>query len=113
MPLFIIDRDFGDHDEGALESAALRALACSYWFANFRWIRSFVNEERGIVTCCYEAKNEADIREHARVANIPCGDIRAVTEIGPEMFEGPGAEGGAEPIASLSDVPSPTRDVER
>ncbi len=103
MPLFMIDRDFGDDDESSLELAALRALACSYWFDNLRWIRSFAHEGRSTVTCYYEADSEADIREHARIASIPCDNIRAVTEIGPEMFEGREGEGSAELIDPSTD----------
>lgn len=112
MPIFMIERDFVDQDSAAVESAALRALACSYRFDDLRWIRSFADEERHTITCVYEAASEEDIREHARVAMIPCGDVRAVTEIGPEMFEGRETEGAVEPTTSLIQVPSATRDGE-
>ena len=108
MPLFKIERPFkATDDDDALEAAALRALACAYWFQDLRWIRSFVDRDRDHVTCLYEAASEADIREHARIANIPCDDIREVHEIGPELFQGRSAEGAAPPQAPLAPPPAP------
>ena len=105
MPLYQIDRDLGGFDEDEIEGAALRALACAYWFEGMRWIRSFVNEESSAVTCIYEANSADDIHEHAIVANIPCDEIREVTEIGPHMFEGRAADGATEPPVPLTDLP--------
>ena len=105
MPLYQIDRDLTGLDQNDMEGAALRALACAYWFEGMRWIRSFVNEETNHATCIYEANSAEDVREHAIVANIPCDEVREVKEIGPHLFEARGPEGAAEPSAPLTDLP--------
>lgn len=106
MPLYKVERDLDSFDENDLEGAALRALACAYWFQGMRWLRSYLDEEIGLSICIYQANSADDVREHAVAANIPCGEVREVIEIGPEMFEGRGTEGAAGPTAALTAEPS-------
>ena len=106
MPLYLIDRDISSFDENDLEGAALRALACTYSFQGMRWVRSFLNEETGASFCIYEAESAEDLREHAVLANLPCDEVREVTEIEPQRFEADAPATEAETSGPLTDSPA-------
>lgn len=84
MPKFIIRRDLPGATEAEVDAAALRALACIAEMDNrVVWLRSYWDRVAGHVRCVYEAASEAEIREHAEIARIPCDEVHEVTELSP------------------------------
>jgi len=95
MPLFTIRRDVPDVTREDLDAAAFRALACAYEYPGLRWVRSYWDEDRGQLLCLYEARDAAQIEHHSRRSRIPCDEIRAVIEFGPESYVAVAAAEGA------------------
>ncbi len=89
MPLYQITRDFAGATDADIVAAGLRAKMCVLWYAGMRWIETFHDRDREITTCIYEAVCVDDIRTHAKVAGMPCGEIREVELLRPEDIEEP------------------------
>lgn len=84
MRTFTIRRNLPAATDIEVDAAALRAIACvAEMNGRVKWIRSFWDRDAGHVTCVYEASSEAEIREHADLASIPCDEVREVTEFAP------------------------------
>jgi Nickel responsive protein SCO4226-like len=87
MPKFTIRRDLPAATDIEIDAAALRAIACvAEMKGRVKWIRSYWDRDAEHVLCVYEAANEAEIREHARIARIPCDEVREVSEFGPDEY---------------------------
>jgi hypothetical protein len=86
MPLYRIRRQVGDISQEDMDAAAFRAILCAPQFPGLRWQRSYWDREGGRIDCLYEASSLRDIEEHARVARIPCDEIREVSEMLPETY---------------------------
>ncbi len=87
MALYCIHRQVGKSlTQDDLDAAAVRAIMCAPQFPGLKWHRSYWDREQGRLECYYEANTVRDIQEHARVARIPCDDIRLVDEVNPETY---------------------------
>ena len=86
MPLFTVRRSLGDITKDDLDAAAFRAIVCAYEYPGMRWHESYWDVERGVLTCIYEAQNEAELVEHSNRSRIPCDDVRLVQVVRPEDF---------------------------
>ena len=87
MALFKIDRPMGrpvTSDE--IEAIGLRAAVCMVHFPGMTWHRSFLDRATWTFQCIYEADNADEIREHARIAQIPCVTVTPVEEFTPAPF---------------------------
>jgi hypothetical protein len=85
MPMYRIERKMEPVSEAEMEAAALRTQSCLSKFPDLKWHRSFFDPVQWHTTCYYEADNPERIREHARMAAIPCDSITEVIEITPEQ----------------------------
>lgn len=88
MPLYTVRRDVGQITQEELDASAYRAIVCGYQFPEIKWVRSYWDRAAGQLLCLYEAKDVAQIEEHARQSRIPCDDVREITEFGPEPYVG-------------------------
>jgi hypothetical protein len=86
MPLYRVRRDVGDISQEDLDAAAFRAIVCAPQFPGLRWVRSYWDKGGGHLDCIYEAANPGQLEEHARVARIPCDEVREVSELLPETY---------------------------
>jgi hypothetical protein len=86
VPLYTIVRDVSGWADSDIDAAGVRAVICSYSYSEMRWIRSYLDRERGELLCLYEARNVEELREHAARSRIPAGEIRLVEEITSEPF---------------------------
>jgi hypothetical protein len=86
MPLFHIRRDIGQISQEELDAAAVRAILCAPQFTGMKWQRSFLDRKAGRLDCYYEAASASDVRDHARVARIPCDDVWEVEEVLPQPY---------------------------
>ena len=87
MPKFTVRRDLPNATDVDIDAAALRAVACEAEMkGRVRWIRSYRDRDAERILCLYEAASEAEIREHAELARIPCDEVREVTELGPAQY---------------------------
>jgi hypothetical protein len=86
MPLYRIRREVGDISQEEMDAAAFRAILCAPQFPGMRWHRSYWDRDAGRIDCVYEAHTLRDVEEHARVARIPCDEIRVVDEIVPDTY---------------------------
>jgi hypothetical protein len=86
MPLFRIRRDVGEISQEELDAASVRAILCAPQFTGLKWHRSFWDKKSGMLDCYYEAANEHDVVEHARVARIPCDEVREIEEVLPDTY---------------------------
>ena len=109
MPMFAIERDLGGWSDEDIDASIRRAQMCAFFFSEFRWHRSFLDREREQSTCYYEAKHESDIREHARLADLPCDAVRLVDQVGPDDFEQP-TEADARAFIAREPVAAPAGD---
>lgn len=83
MPLFCIRRDVHELTQADLDAAALRAVMCEAQFDGMKWLHSYLNRAAGSLDCYYEAASERDLRDHARVARIPCDAVWEVEAVLP------------------------------
>jgi hypothetical protein len=86
MPLYRIRRDVGEISREDLDAASFRAIVCAPQFPGLKWVRSYWDQEAGRLDCIYDAVNPEQLEEHARVARIPCDDVREVTEMLPDTY---------------------------
>jgi hypothetical protein len=79
MNTYVIFRRSGWASQTELEKAAgVSARVGQEMTDRVRWIRSYVTREannRLGTVCIYQAKDPADIRDHAKRANLPCDTI--------------------------------------
>jgi len=80
MPKFVIEREVpgaGKLTEDQLREVSLRSLqALGELGPKIQWIHSFVTDDK--VYCVYLAPDEATIRRHAEMINLPANRISAV-----------------------------------
>ena len=87
MPLYRVVRPMGGPvDESEIEASAYRANSCVANFKSMEWTRSYLDRESWTFSCYYRANSEADIREHARLSQIPCDTVTEVDEYTPDRF---------------------------
>lgn len=109
MPMFAIERDLTGWTDEEIDASIRRAQMCAFFFSEFRWHRSFLDRERQQTTCYYEAKHEADIREHARLADLPCDAVQLVDQVVPDDFDRP-TEADARAFVDREPVAAPAGD---
>lgn len=90
MPKYLIERNVpGAHimSPAQLHAAANKSCDVLDGLGNgIKWEQSFVTENR--ITCVYEARDEAIIREHARISGFPADHISLIaTGMGPSTAE--------------------------
>jgi hypothetical protein len=86
VALYRIRRNVGDMSTEDMDAAAFRAIVCLVQFPGLAWQRSYWDRQNGFIDCFYEASTAEQIREHARVARIPCDDVAVVEELLPEPY---------------------------
>jgi hypothetical protein len=86
MPFYTIVRDFKGVADSDIDAAAVRAVICAHEYPGMRWVRSYLDRERGEMLCLYEAQNADHVREHAKRARIPAGEIREIEVVTPDRF---------------------------
>lgn len=106
MPLFIVRRDVPEVPEDELRAAILRAVSCAYNFKEMQWVRTFWDTAAGRAFCVYEARDIAQLYEHAELARVPCDDVWPVTEIMPDELLT--AEGALRPLPEIFEWRAPT-----
>ena len=109
MPMFAIERDMTGWSDEDIEASVWRAQMCAFFFSDFQWHRSFLDRERRQTTCYYEAKHEADVREHARLADLPCDTVRLVEQVLPNVVDPP-TEADARAFKEREPVAAPAGD---
>jgi len=87
MPLFQITRPVPGWNDDELAAAGVRAETCVGSFPGLRWMRSFLDAENEVVTCFYEAADVDSVRLHAAVSELPCEEVREVTEFLPVIAD--------------------------
>ena len=85
MALFIIERSFAEamnpDAEGVQQIEAINADC------DVKWVVSFLSSDKRKSYCLYEASNPEDIREAARLANLPADAVIELSgEVRPEAF---------------------------
>ena len=86
MPYYLIRRHMPGYDDVDLEAAGFRSVVCQKQFAGLSWIRSYWDPAKEESLCLYEAENEEDVRNHAKMADIPCDEVSQVYESSPAAF---------------------------
>jgi hypothetical protein len=84
MPLFVIERLFGDPLE--LTKADVDGVTAINDENGVTWLFSFLSADKTKTYCLYEADDEEAIREAARRNGIPADVITQVSELRPEQF---------------------------
>ncbi len=102
MALYLIERDFTDSTQEELGAATIRAKMCTPWYEGMEWIRSYYESALERTLCIYRANSEEDIRTHASVAGLPCGNVTLIDEILPADVDAPTEE---QPAAELPELP--------
>ena len=102
MPLFAIRRNLGPATQEEFDAAVYRAIICAYEYPDLKWIRSFWNPEQGEIHCYYEARDVAQLQEHAYRSAIPCDEVSLVTEILPESYMATGSQTRVVPATPLA-----------
>ena len=85
MALFIIERNYAEaldpNSEGVAQIQEINAEC------GVKWISSFLSADKRKSYCLYEAANPEDIREAARLANLPADAVIELSgELRPESF---------------------------
>ena len=92
MPLFAVERDFGERRDAlfALKRPSRQASA------HLQWQRSYLFFEQNRSLCIWHAPCTRDLTDYARIALLPLGEVRKVEEMVPEAwgFEVAPATGG-------------------
>jgi hypothetical protein len=107
--MFAIERKMTGWSDEDIDASIRRAQMCAFFFTEFRWHRSFLDRELQKSTCYYEAKYEADIREHARLADLPCDAVQLVEEVVSDDFAQP-TEADARAFVKREPVGGPAGD---
>jgi len=95
MALFLIKRGVPGSDQGDIDAAVFRSMACVYQFPGMRWITSYWDQANGISYCVYEAASREQIEAHSARAQIPCDDVWEVSSVDPSQYIGSRAEATA------------------
>lgn len=104
MPLYVIERNFADQLDTAVESAKhkFEGIVRANQVSGVDWLFSFLSADRKKTYCLYEASSPESIREAARLAGIPADEVIEISElVRPESFGLPG--GRSELIQTLAD----------
>jgi hypothetical protein len=81
MPIFMIERQFGDQLDPTIEDVAeINAINDE---EEVRWLMSFLSADKRKTYCLYEAESPEAIRRAAQRAGIPAG---AITELGGRLM---------------------------
>jgi hypothetical protein len=84
MPLFLIERQFAEELEmAASDVAAIQRINAD---AGVNWLFSFLSADRKKTYCLYEAPSAEEIRQAARVAQLPADVVIEVSQIRPEAI---------------------------
>ena len=87
MPRYIIEREVGEIDRDALAAVAKRSKEVVAGMDGVVWIRSYVSEAEGKISCEYEAPNPEAVYEHARLTGLPVTKLSEIAmEVDPSMF---------------------------
>ena len=86
MALYQVVRQLGAISPEEIDAAAFRAIACLPAFDGLSWVRSYYDAATSNMFCFYEAKNAEHIKEHAKLARIPCDEVVEVTEYLPDAY---------------------------
>ncbi len=89
MPLYVIERNFADKIDTAIESGkqAFEDVVKANDVAGVEWVFSFLSADRKKTYCLYEASSPEAIREAARLAGVPADEIIEVGQlIRPESY---------------------------
>lgn len=86
MPLYAILRNMAGLSDEEIDAAGYRAVICAIEYDGLRWVRSFLDRQREMMTCLYEASNEDQVREHSRRSRISCDEVREVEEVLPDPY---------------------------
>jgi hypothetical protein len=86
MPLYQVDRCYGDMPDEELDGAGFRADQCTRYFPGLRWLRSYFDPVARRSVCLYEATSADDLRRHAALAALPCDRVVEVVEVLPDQF---------------------------
>ncbi len=86
MSHYLIRRHMPGYDDVDLEAAGFRSVVCQKQFPGLTWIRSYWDPAKEESLCLYEADREEDVRDHAKMADIPCDEVREVVEMSPAAF---------------------------
>ena len=86
MGIYRIERNLQGAGREEIDAAAFRAVACLHDFLGLNWVRSYYDDDAGLMTCDYRAENPQRIWEHAKLAHIPCDSVTSVTEYLPEAY---------------------------
>ena len=105
--LWMIERDMTGWTDEDIDAAGIRAKMCVLWYPNMEWVRSFLDRDGERTICLYRAETEADIRQHADTAGLPCGTVIPVEEVLPSDIDEP-TEGDVA-ARSLDRLPHPPR----
>jgi len=84
MPLFLIERNFGEQLE--LNVDGVTAITKINGEEGVNWLFSFLSADKRKSYCLYEATNPEAIREAARRANVPADVIIEVSQFNPERM---------------------------
>ncbi|MEJ8852080.1 DUF4242 domain-containing protein [Variovorax rhizosphaerae] len=84
MPLFLIERNFGEQLE--LNVDGVTAITRINGEEGVNWLFSFLSADKRKSYCLYEATNPEAIREAARRANVPADVIIEVSQFNPERM---------------------------
>jgi hypothetical protein len=83
MPEYVIERDVpgaGQLTEEQIHDISIRSLAVLKGIGpQIQWLHSYVTDDR--IYCVYLAPDEASVREHARLLNVPANRISAVRRL--------------------------------
>jgi hypothetical protein len=83
MPLFLIERSFGEQLE--LSDEDVRLIVDVNADEGVRWLFSFLSADRHRSYCLYEAPSAEEIMVAARRANVPVDQIVPVDRFVPEV----------------------------
>jgi hypothetical protein len=86
MALFQVRRSVAGAEREDIDAGALRALMCAMEFPNMRWVRTYWDRQAGVEFCLFEAERPEHLREHARRARIPDGELRPVQTLEPQRY---------------------------
>jgi len=97
MPLYVIERNFADQLDTAIESAkeSFEGIVRANELHGVEWLFSFLSADRKKTYCLYEASSPEAIRDAARLAGIPADEVIEIAEmVRPESYGLPGATPG-------------------
>ena len=83
MPKYLIERTVpgaGQMDDAALAAIAQKSNGVLHELGpDVQWLHSYVSDDK--ITCVYIAKDEALVREHARLGGFPVDSVQQVSSV--------------------------------